>query len=155
MRRQTTWRGAEANRTMATEILRIGLAAAPNAPSFDERLATIDRMLGEAAAREVAIVCFPEAYLPGLRGFDFPVPPPDQRRQERALDAVRAMARSHRTAAVVGMEWASDRGLHNAAFVIGRDGDLIGQQTKNQIPVEEEAYYVPDGRRQMFEVDGV
>jgi len=140
---------------MTTETLRIGLAAAPNAPSFDERLETIDRMLGEAAARDVAIVCFPEAYLPGLRGFDFPVPPPDQRRQEAALDAVCEMARSHRTAAVVGMEWASERGLHNAAFVVGRDGEIIGRQAKNQIPVEEEAHYAPYGRRRLFAIDGV
>lgn len=86
------------------DTLRIGLAAARNAPSFAERLATVHRFLDEAAARQVAIVCFPEAYLPGLRGFDFPVPPPDQRRQEAALDEVRAAAGRLGVAAVLGME---------------------------------------------------
>ena len=41
------------------------------------------------------------------------------------------------------------------AFVISRDGAIVGYQTKNQIPLEEEPFYVPDGRRRLFEVDGV
>ena len=46
-------------------------------------------------------------------------------------------------------------GLHNVAFVISRDGEVVGYQAKNQIPLEEEAFYVPNGRRRVFEVDGV
>jgi predicted amidohydrolase len=140
---------------VADAILRIGLAAVKNAPSVAERLETVDRCLGEAAARGVAVVCFPEAYIPGLRGFDFPVPDPDQRRQEEALEAIRAAVREHHVATVVGMEWESRLGLHNVAFVISRAGEIMGYQTKNQIPLEEEPFYVPDGRRQLFEVDGV
>lgn len=135
--------------------LRVGLAAVPNAPSVEERLATLDRCLAEAAAQEVDIVCFPETYIPGLRGQDFPVPPPDQRRQEAALATVQASARRHGVAVVVGMEWESELGLHNGVFVVGRDGALLGWQAKNQIPPEEEPFYVPDGRRRLFEVDGV
>ena len=41
------------------------------------------------------------------------------------------------------------------AFVLERDGRVQGYQAKNQLPLEEEPFYVPDGRRQMFEVDGV
>ena len=134
---------------------RIGLAAVRNAPSIDERLATLDRMLGEAAAQKLAIVCFPETYIPGLRGMDFPVPPPDQQRQETALAAVRASAKRHHVAVVVGMEWQTERGLLNTAFVIDRDGSILGQQTKNQIPVEEAAHYVAGTERRLFEVDGV
>ena len=143
--------------TNAKGSLRIGLAAVRNASSVEERLRTIDRVLEDAAAHRVAIVCFPEAYIPGLRGFDFPVPPPDQRRQRAALDEIRAEARRHGVAVVVGMEWESDdgQGLHNAAFVIGRDGAVEGYQAKNQIPVEEAPFYVPDGRRRLFDIDGV
>ena len=139
----------------APTSLRIGLAAARNAPSVEERLQTVDRFLDEAAAQDVAIVCFPETYIPGLRGKDFPVPPPDQRRQQAALEAVRAAAQRHRVAVVIGMEWESAAGLHNVAFVISRDGAVEGYQAKNQIPLEEEPFYVPDGRRRLFEVDGV
>ncbi|MDF2758118.1 MAG: ramA 2, partial [Thermomicrobiales bacterium] len=140
---------------MMDATLRIGLAAARNAPSVAERLETVNRFLGQAAARDVAIVCFPEAYFPGLRGCDFPVPEHDQGHQRQLLEEVRAMAREHRVATVMGMEWESAAGLHNVAFVISRNGEVAGYQAKNQIPLEEEAFYVPDGRRRLFEVDGV
>ena len=139
----------------ATSSFRIGLAAVRNAPSVEERLQTVDRFLAEAGAKGVAIVCFPESYIPGLRGEDFPVPPPDQRRQQAALDEVCAAARRHGVAVVLGMEWESVAGLHNVAFVVSRDGEVLGCQTKNQLAPQEEPFYVPDGRRQLFEVDGV
>jgi predicted amidohydrolase len=135
--------------------LRIGLAAVRNAPTVEERLRTLGCFLEEAAAQGVAIVCFPETYIPGLRGQDFPVPPPDQRRQEAALEEIRAAAQRHGVAVIVGMEWETEAGLHNVAFVVSRDGTVQGSQAKNQIPLEEEPYYVPDGRRRLFEVDGV
>jgi predicted amidohydrolase len=138
-----------------TTRLRIGLAAARNAPSVEERLEAVDRFLEEAAAKSVAIVCFPETYLPGLRGLDFAVPPHDQQRQAAALESVRAAAERHHVAVVMGMEWQTSAGLHNVAFVISRKGTVVDYQAKNQIPLEEEAYYVPEGRRRLFEVDGV
>jgi predicted amidohydrolase len=135
--------------------LRIGLAAARNAPAPEERLEVAERLLAQAGAESVAIVCFPETYIPGLRGQDFPVPPPDQARQEAALERVRAAARRHRVAVVMGIEWQSSAGLHNGAFVVGRDGTVVGWQAKNQLPPSEEPFYVPDGRRRLFEIDGV
>src|SRR6266511_2172899 len=142
-------------RTNANSSLRIGLAAARNAPSVEERLRTVDLFLEDAGARGVAIVCFPETYIPGLRGQDFSVPPPDQRRQHAALEEIGAAAQRHGVAVVIGMEWESAAGLHNVAFVVARDGAIVGCQAKNQIPLEEEPFYVPDGRRRMFEIDGV
>jgi predicted amidohydrolase len=142
-------------RTDANATLRIGLAAVRNAPTVEERLQTVDRVLDDAAAQGVALVCFPETYIPGLRGQDFPVPPPDQLRQQAALAEIRAAAARHHVAVVIGMEWASAAGLHNVAFVISREGTIEGCQAKNQIPPEEEPFYVPDGRRRLFEVDGV
>ncbi len=141
--------------TIVPTTLRIGLAAAANAPSIEERLRTVDRFLREATAQDVAIVCFPETYIPGLRGQDFDVPPPDQARQEAALDEIAGMAKRHGVAVVIGMEWATDLGPHNVAFVIGRDGTVLGYQAKNQIPLEEAPHYVPDGKRRLFEIDGV
>jgi predicted amidohydrolase len=135
--------------------LRIGLAAVRNVPAFDARLATAERVIAEAAARRVAIVCFPETYLPGLRGQDFDVIPPDQARQAAALERVAACAARHGVAVIMGMEWETGLGLHNVAVVIGRDGAVRGYQAKNQLPLEEAPFYVPDGRRRLFEVDGV
>src|SRR3712207_8505862 len=61
--------------------------------------------------------------------------------------SIRATAKEHRVATVIGMEWESDAGLHNVAFVISRDGEVVGYQAKNQIPLEEEAFYVPEDRK--------
>ncbi len=135
--------------------LRIGLAAARNAPTVEERLRIVDRMLDDAGANGVAIACFPEAYLPGLRGEDFPVPPQDQQRQRDALARVRGAAARNGVAVVMGMEWETSAGLLNAGFVIGRDGEVLGYQAKNQLAPQEEPYYVPDGQRRLFAVDGV
>ena len=142
-------------RTNGNGSLRIGLAAARNVPSVDERLQTIERFLEEAAAKEVAIVCFPETYIPGLRGQDFDVPPRDQVRQDAVLEEIRATAQRHSVAVVIGMEWETTVGLHNVAFVVSGEGEIMGYQAKNQIPLEEEPFYVPDGRRRLFEVNGV
>jgi predicted amidohydrolase len=59
------------------ERLRTGLAALlpPESPAAGR--AKIAATLHRAAAAGCAVVCFPEAYLPGLRGTDDPLPPPD------------------------------------------------------------------------------
>ncbi|MDQ3524963.1 MAG: carbon-nitrogen hydrolase family protein, partial [Chloroflexota bacterium] len=115
----------------------------------------VDHFLDDASAQDVAIVCFPETYIPGLRGMDFHVPPHDQRRQLEALETVRAAAQRNRVAVVIGMEWESVLGVHNVAVVISRDGEVMGYQAKNQIPPEEEPFYLPDGQRRLFEVESV
>jgi predicted amidohydrolase len=135
--------------------LRIGLASASNPPRVAERLAIIERFLAEAAAKHVAIVCFPEAYLPGLRGMDFDVPPVDQARQERCLEILQVSAKRHDVAVIMGMEWQTETGILNVAFVIDRDGSVQGYQPKNQIAPSEDAYYVPGGSRRLFGIDGV
>jgi predicted amidohydrolase len=139
----------------APGIVRIGLASVCQAPSVEERLATLENVLDEARGGEVSIVCFPETYIPGLRGQETTIPPHDQRLQEEVLERIRVAARTNGVAVVVGMEWESRVGIHNVAFVISRAGDNLGYQPKNQIPLEEEPYYVPQGGRRLFEVDGL
>jgi hypothetical protein len=43
----------------------------------------------------------------------------------------------------MGMEWQTAAGIHNVAFVLERDGRVQGYQAKNQLPLEEEPFYVP------------
>jgi predicted amidohydrolase len=133
----------------------IALATPRVATSVDDALEKTGRAIADAASRGARIVCFPEAYLPGLRGLDFEVPPFDRAEQERSLAAVREMARSHRIAVILGMEWITDEGRQIAAPVIGPDGELMGVQTKNQLDPTEEPLYVPGHTRRIFEVDGV
>ncbi|HET7228802.1 MAG TPA: carbon-nitrogen hydrolase family protein [Longimicrobium sp.] len=133
----------------------IALATPRAASTVDECLRTIERMISDAASRGAEIVCFPEAYLPGLRGLDFPVPPFDRADQERSLRAVSRWAREHGIAVVLGMEWIADEGRQIATVVFGADGQIQGVQTKNQLDPTEEPLYVHGHTRQLFEVNGV
>ncbi|MHB0878630.1 MAG: carbon-nitrogen hydrolase family protein [Anaerolineae bacterium] len=121
--------------------------------------AGVDKMvsaLGEAAAEGAAIICFPETYVPGLRGGDIALPAPSREAMVTALSTMRAACVRYGVAAIVGMEWPTKRGLYNRAFVISDTGRLLGQQTKNQItPGGESDSYAPDGRRRVFRLGDV
>jgi len=133
----------------------IGLASPGIATSLDDGLERVERLLRDAAARGADIVCFPEAYLPGLRGQDFEVPPFDRAHQERALNAVAGWARTRAVAAIVGLERVTDAGRQIAAYVIDAQGRVLGWQTKNQLAPSEDPYYVPGDTRRIFEIGGV
>jgi len=133
----------------------IALASPRVAASLDDGLARLGRCLSEASAQGAEIVCFPEAYLPGLRGQDFDVFPYDRVEQERALEAVSALARTHRVATILGMEIVADAGRQIAACVVDAQGGIQGSQTKNQLDPTEDRFYVPGTGRRLFEINGV
>jgi predicted amidohydrolase len=133
----------------------VALASPRVARSLDEGLEKIKRLLSEASVQGAEIACFPEAYLPGLRGQDFEVFPFDRAQQERALRSVAQWAREFSVAAILGMERLTDGGRQIAAFVIDARGEVQGFQTKNQLDPSEEAFYVPGRTRRLFEVNGV
>jgi N-carbamoylputrescine amidase len=132
----------------------IGLASPRVASSLDDGLDRIERLLAEASSRGAEIACFPEAYLPGLRGQDFEVWPFDRTQQERALQAVAQAARAHAVATILGIERLTEAGRQIAAFVIDARGELQGYQTKNQLDPTEDRFYVPGDSRRLFEING-
>jgi predicted amidohydrolase len=133
----------------------IALASPRIATSLDDGLERIRRLLFDASTQGAEIVCFPEAYLPGLRGLDFDVLPWDEAQQERALREVARWAREYSVAVILGMEWITGRGRQIVAFVIDAQGNIQGCQTKNQLDPSEEPNYVPGDTRQLFEINGV
>jgi len=133
----------------------IALASPSVASTLDDGLDKVKRLMAEASAQGAEIVCFPEAYLPGLRGQDFDVVPFDEMKQERALDAVAEWARTHAIATILGMERLTRAGRQIAAFVVDRQGQVLGCQTKNQLDPSEDKYYVPGDTRRLFEVKGI
>jgi predicted amidohydrolase len=133
----------------------IALASPGVATSVQDGLAKIEHAIADAAARGAEIVCFPEAYLPGLRGLDFEVPPFDPAQLERALATVAGWARSHAVAVILGTERFTGAGRQIAACVIGARGQVLGYQTKNQLDPSEDRFYVPGDTRRIFEVNGV
>src|ERR1700720_149219 len=132
----------------------LALASPGIASSLDEGLDKIKRLLSEASAQGAEIVCFPEAYPPGLRGQDFEVWPFDRTQQQRALQAVAQWARTYAVATILGMERLTEAGRQIAAFVIDAGGQVQGYQTKNQLDPSEDRFYVPGNTRQLFEIKG-
>jgi predicted amidohydrolase len=135
--------------------MRVALAAPGIASSIDDGLARVERLLAEASAQRARIVCFPEAYLPGLRGQDFDVSPFDRQDEERVIDTVSAKASAHDIAVILGMEHVADEGRQIVAAVIDARGRFLGVQTKNQLDPTEEPNYVPGSTRQLFEIEGL
>ena len=133
----------------------IALASPRVASTLEEGLEKVRRFLSEASAQGAEIVCFPEAYLPGLRGQDFEVPPYDQAQQEQVIQAVAQWARTYAVATILGMERLTEAGRQIAALVVDAQGRILGYQTKNQIDPTEDRFYVPGHTRQLFEVNGV
>ncbi len=133
----------------------IALASACVATSLDQGLDKIKQFLSEASAQGAQIVCFPEAYIPGLRGQDFAVVPFDQAQQERVLQAVAQWARTYAVAVILGMERLTAAGRQIVAVVIDAQGQVQGYQTKNQLDPTEDQFYVPGQTRRLFEVGGV
>jgi len=111
--------------------------------------------MSEASSRGAEIVCFPEAYIPGLRGQDFEVFHFGQPEQDRTLEWVRRSARDYNIATILGMERLTEAGRQVGAVVIDAQGEIQGWQTKNQLDPTEDRFYVPGNVRQMFEVKGV
>jgi predicted amidohydrolase len=133
----------------------VALASPRPASSLEDGLARVERLASEASFRGAKIVCFPEGYLPGLRGQDFEPFPFDESVEERVLAAVAEVARKHSVATIMGMEHVTDAGSQIVAFVIDAQGRLLGHQTKNQLDPTEDRFYVPGDTRRIFEIDGV
>ena len=133
----------------------IGLASPCVASSLDAGLDKIKRFLSEASAQGAEIVCFPEAYLPGLRGVGIDVLPFGQAEHAQVLKVVAQWARTYAVATIVGMERLTEAGRQIAAYVIDAQGQIQGYQTKNQLDPTEDQFYVPGNTRRLFEINGM
>jgi predicted amidohydrolase len=136
-------------------IVIIALASPSVASTVDDGLDKVRRLMSEASAQGAQIVCFPEAYLPGLRGQDFEVPPFDTKEQERSLHAVAQWSRAYALATILCMERITESGRQIAAFVMDAMGRLLGYQTKNQLDPTEQPCYMPGNTRRLFEINGM
>jgi predicted amidohydrolase len=138
-----------------SKTLVIALASPKVAASLEDGLEKVRGLIAESAAAGAKVVCFPEAYLPGLRGQDFDVWPYGEAQQEIALKAVSGWAREFRIMIILGMEKIEKRGRLIGAAVFDDRGNRQGFQTKNQLDPSEDEFYVPGVTRQVFHIDDV
>jgi predicted amidohydrolase len=136
--------------------MKIALAQLAYPASPEDSVARVEDAVARAAGGGAALVCFPEAYVPGYRGLGHAPPPADASFLERASARVAAAAEKHGIAVILGTERVVEGGIYISALVIDRDGKRLGFQDKVQIDPSEEGIYLPasTGRR-VFEVAGV
>ena len=135
--------------------MKIALASPPFPKSIDDGLYWVEKFIKQASEAKAEIVCFPESYLPGLRGMGFEVEAHNPQKLESARQRVCEIAKENAIAVILPMDWDSPRGILNIAFVISSSGEIFGSQTKNQLDPTEDVLFVPGTQRQLFEINGV
>jgi len=136
-------------------IMKIALASPPIPKSLEDGLNQVHKLIVEAAVLQAELVCFPETYLPGYRGYEYNGAAHDPVLLDSAISQVRDWARENNIAVILPTDMDHERGIANVAHVISSTGELLGHQTKNQLDPSEDELYVPGTERRIFELDGL
>src|SRR5262245_1856497 len=118
---------------IAMPVVRIGLATPPFPKSVEDAMEHVAAHVADAAKRGARLLCFPESYVPGMRGIDEPVAPHAPEKLRAALERAKSLAREHRVALILPMDRDRAGEIENVAMVISEFGEVLGYQTKNQL----------------------
>jgi len=117
----------------------------------DESVSLATQAIAQATLSRAEIICFPECYIPGYRGFGHQVSPPDRRFLERAWSAIQSAAAKASISVILGTERIVHDALLISALVFNRDGTIAGFQDKVQLDPSEEKIYSPGSERRVFQ----
>ena len=136
--------------------MRIGLAQTRFSTKASDGLQMVEKMMVKASKEQCDLICFPESIIPGLRGVGYEIEEYNHNVQQEALNKVCRLAKELDIHVILPMEWKDNENLHLLGFVINKNGEIVGYQTKNQMDPEEDFFgYVPGKGRTLFEVEGV
>lgn len=135
--------------------MKIALASPPFPKSLNDGLYWLEKLVKEAAIEKAEIICFPESFLPGYPGMEYPEQDRSPESLKAALDRVCIIAAENSMAIIVPMDWHGPKGLLNIAYVVSGDGELLGYQSKNQLDPSEDNIWVPGTERNIFEWNGL
>jgi predicted amidohydrolase len=127
----------------------LGNVRYPDTPEQSITLAT--QAIAQASAAGVGIICFPECFVPGYRGIDKKLPPPNPEFLAHAWSTIADRAASARITVVLGTERIVEGALVATVLVINPDGTTAGFQDKVQIDPSEEGTYSPGSGRSVFQ----
>jgi predicted amidohydrolase len=130
---------------------RIALANIRFPATPEESVTLAEQAIGQASIERAGIICFPECFVPGYRGPEKLVPPPDRAFLERAWSVIAAAAAKASLAVVLGTERVVDNALLATALVINQDGTIAGFQDKVQLDPSEDSIYSPGSGRRVFQ----
>src|SRR5262245_50255980 len=131
--------------------IRIALANIEFPTSPDESVTLAKQAIADAAAAQAAVICFPEAYVPGYRTAARSLASPDQEFLDDAWAEVANAARANDITVILGTERVLDGQLLISTLVIDRDGTPQGFQDKVQLDPSEEGIYTPGLSRRVFQ----
>ena len=103
-------------------LFRVALANLRFPATPEESVTLAARAVGQAGEQGARVVGFPECFVPGYRGVDKAVPPPDPAFLERAWSAIAEAAKRAKVTVVLGTERVVDGALLATALVINDDG---------------------------------
>src|SRR6185436_19378626 len=134
---------------------RIALANIRFPTTREESVALSEEAIAQAAVERADIICFPECFVPGYRGMNKGVLPPDPVFLERAWSSIAAAAERASVAVILGTERVVGDAVLASAIVINRDGSVAGFQDKVQVDPSEDTIYSPGFGRHVFQMDGL
>lgn len=132
--------------------LRVAAVQMKFAPTIDENLAMIERLVGEAARGKADAVLLPECATTGY-AYDFSrLTPADVR---TALAAVGAAAARYRINVLVGSPVFRRGKLYNCLVVFDRQGAAQHCYAKCHLTELDRSHFTPGNAVALFEIDGV
>ena len=138
--------------TKSMALFRIALANIRFPKTADESVSLTEQAIADASKQGARIICFPECFIPGLRGVGKVVAPPDGVFLERAVASIGRAAGRANVAAVLGSERIVDGALRATALVFHPDGSTAGFQDKVQLDPTEDGIYSPAAERRIFQL---
>jgi predicted amidohydrolase len=131
--------------------VRIAVANIRFPPTPEDSVVLASNAIRQAGIERADIICFPEAYVPGYRGFGRVIAAPDPAFLARAWATIAAVAGQANVGVILGTERVVGNNLRITALVINRSGSVAGFQDKVQLDPSEDATYVPGVGRHLFQ----
>lgn len=143
------------------KLLKIALAQTRQVANFDANAEAICRILNDARARGVQIVCFPETQTVGYRVDISPTEAPVPVKKLEALyGEVAERCRRAGMACILGTETPLKSDLtggkpYNSALVINEEGRILGVHHKTKLTPLDAVAYSPGNTIETFDLFGV
>ena len=136
----------------AMTTFRIALANLRYPTTPDESVRLAEEAVARAGAEAAGVIAFPECYVPGYRGPDKSVPPPDASFLDAGWSRIATAAKRANIAVVLGTERVVNGAPVATALVINADGSIAGFQDKVQLDPSEDPVYAAGTERRVFTV---
>lgn len=132
-------------------IYRIALANIRFPATREESITLAEEAIAQASQERADIICFPECFVPGYRGMNKGVLPPDPAFLEDAWSRIAAAAAKANVVVILGTERVVGDAVLASALVVNRDGTIAGFQDKVQLDPSEDTIYSPSSGRKVFQ----